>query len=177
MTVPRILLAGLLLAGGVLRASRFEPDRAQPTVAYIVRHAEKIDESADADLSAAGRERARVLEWMLRDVPIDAVFSTDVPRTRSTVEPIASRRRMEVSLYSPRQGELARIIEDRYHGKTLLICGHSNTIPSLLRGLGAEIEEDLLETFDNLFILVLTRDKSDGTTSASLQRLHYPGRR
>ena len=176
MTVPRILLAGLLLAGGVLGASRFEPDSTQPTVAYIVRHAEKIDESTDADLSAAGRERAKVLAWILRDVPLDVVYSTDAPRAMSTVTPIARARGMEVSQYTPRREELAPIIKHRYRGKALLVCGHSNTIPSLLQELGVGIDEDVLEGFDNLFILILTRDKSDGTTSASLQRLHYPGR-
>lgn len=177
MTVPKILFAGLLLAGGVLGANRFEPNSVQPTVVYIVRHAEKIGESADADLSSAGRERAKVLEWMLHDVPLDAIYSTDVPRTTSTVAPIAHAKGLSVSLYKRSTGELAPIIRRQYRGKTLLICGHSDTIPSLLQELGVSIEEKVLEGFDNLFILGLTIDRSDGTTSASLQRLHYPGRR
>lgn len=176
MTVPRIVLTGLLLAVGVLGASRFEPDSPQPTVVYIVRHAEKIDDSADADLSAAGRDRAKVLKWMLHDVPFDAVYSTKVPRTTSTVTPIASSRGMEVSPYAPGPGELAPIIKNRYRGKTLLVCGHSDTIPPLLQELGVGIEEDLLKGFDNLFIVVIGRDAAEAVTHTSLQRLRYPGR-
>lgn len=177
MNVARLLFAGLLLAGSVLGANRFEADSAQPTVVYIVRHAEKIDESADADLSPAGRERAKVLEWMLRDVPFDALYSTKVPRTMSTVMPIASAMKMEVSPYEPGPGRLAPIIKNRYRGQTLLVCGHSRTIPALLRELGVPIDEKVLRRFDNLFILSLSTGSSDGTARASLQRLYYPGRR
>lgn len=177
MTVPKTLFAGLLLAGGVLEANRFEADSVEPTVVYIVRHAEKIDESADADLSPAGRARANVLEWMLRDVHFDALYSTKVPRTTSTVMPVARARKMEVLPYEPEPGELAPIIKNRYRGKTLLVCGHSDTIPALLRELGVPIDEKVLDRFDNLFILSLSIDSGDGTARASLQRLHYPGRR
>lgn len=179
MIFLRTMFLGLLLAGGLVLSPgeiRSDGDMREPTVAYIVRHAEREDKTEDSPLSTMGSERAQVLKWMLRDVPLDIIYHTNKLRTKSTVEPLARARGIK-PLEWGNAAELAPIIKHRWRGKTLLVCGHSNTIPSLLEELGVGIDEDLLEGFDNLFILSLTIDSSDGTTSASLQRLHYPGRR
>ncbi len=158
---------------GGMRSSQEAP---RTTLVYIVRHAEKASDDPKADLSENGRERAQILNWMLRDVPLDAIYSTDVPRTMSTVNPAAKARGMKVELYSPRPGELAGIIRDRYLGRTMLVCGHSNIIPRLLRELDVGIKEELLEGFDDLFVVLLTSDASNTVTSTILQRLHYAGK-
>ena len=162
------------VAFGTMRSSQ---EAAQTTVVYVVRHAEKTGETSNADLSEKGRERARVLNWMLRDVPLDAIYSTDVPRTMSTVEPVSQARGMSIESYSPRPGHLAGIIRDRYRGKTMLVCGHSNTIPKLLKEFDVGIKEGVLAGYDDLFIVLLTSDAGNTVTSTTLQRLHYPGQR
>ena len=60
------------------------------TIIYLVRHAEKIDNSSDAALSSGGRERAILLSKVLSDAQINYIHSTDLQRTRDTVEPLAS---------------------------------------------------------------------------------------
>ncbi len=171
-----LLIGASALAGlGVSRSADHEA--ATTTVVYIVRHAEKVDASADADLSETGKSRAAVLKWTLKDVPLDAVFSTNVRRTRKTVEPVAKANRRTIETYLARPGELARIINDRYRGKTLLVCGHSNTIPRLLGELDVGIKEKLLAGYDDLFIVVLHWDESNKLAGTTLQRLHYPNRR
>lgn len=170
-----LIVSGMAFAG--LGSTGSAEDHLRPTVVYIVRHAEKTGESADADLSAEGRVRAQVLSWMMRDVDLHAIYSTDVSRTMSTVAPVAKAKRLNVSHYKPSSGGLTTAIREQLVGKSILVCGHSNTIPALLRDLGIGIEEKILQSFDNLFIVVLTGDAGDNRAKATLQRLHYPGKR
>lgn len=170
------LLATCCVLAPLLVAQTTDERRTQPTVVYIVRHAEKIDETPDADLSPDGFKRAEVLKWMLRDVAIDAVFSTTVPRTMHTVEPIAKANGLTVENYDPGTGELTEKIRHLGGGRTILVAGHSNTIPVSLKSLGAPIEEKNLTSFDNLFVVTLGGTATNAK-GATLQRLHYPGRR
>ena len=81
-----MLLAVLLLA---------EPAAAQETTVVLVRHAEKVDESADAALSAAGLARAAALGAALEHAGVRAIFVTQFQRTRGTAEPLATRLGLE----------------------------------------------------------------------------------
>ena len=174
----RTTATGLLLTAIALTASgATSPNReaSAPTIIYLVRHAEKTDEGAQADLSEKGRARAEVLTWMLRDVSLDAVFSTDVPRTKSTVTPVAKAQGLTVTHYKPQSTAFARRLEAAA-GQSLLVCGHSNTIPQLLAELGTPIEDKILPGYDDLFVVVRTPTPG-GATQATLQRLHYPGTR
>ncbi len=174
-TVRVVLIASCVLVAALV--AQTPDDRStKPTVVYIVRHAEKTGESPDADLSGKGKTRVEVLRWMLRDIAIDAVYSTDAPRTLHTVEPIAKERGLSVESYVPKPGKLAETIRQIHRGQTLLVSGHSNTIPELLKSLGVSIEDKILPGFDDLFIVMLDGSATDAK-GATLQRLHYPGKR
>ncbi len=157
---------------GFWNIGRAEGDHAKPTTVLIVRHAEKVGESGDAALSDVGRERARTLAWMLRDVSFDAVYSTDFARTRDTVSAIARAQGKELSIYSPRGGSLAKNLMAQDGRQTVLISGHSDTIPALLAELGTPIKEKVLPGYDAIFVVTL-----DPGRGATMQRLYYPGRR
>ena len=73
----------------------------EPLVAFLVRHAEKVDASRDPKLSAAGNERAKELANVLRDANVKHVHSSDFIRTRGTPAPIAARLNLKVELYDP----------------------------------------------------------------------------
>lgn len=170
MKLIRTVLLGSALCTLVLSASGSAGgDRLKPTTLIIVRHAEKVGEKSDAPLSNAGRERARTLAWMLRDVSFDEVYSTDFARTRDTVTAIAKANGKELSFYSPRPKSLTKEIEGRRRGQTLLVSGHSNTIPALLAELGTPIEDKILPGFDDLFVVTI-----DPAQGATMQRFHYP---
>ena len=62
-----ILLAWLTLASTAA---------ALDNVIVLVRHAEKMDDSRDAELSETGRVRAEVLAALLKDMKIDTIFSS-----------------------------------------------------------------------------------------------------
>ena len=54
-----------------------------------MRHAERLDDTTDAPLSADGAARAARLGRMLRDAGITAVFATQYRRTIDTARPLA----------------------------------------------------------------------------------------
>src|SRR6476619_7693249 len=60
----------------------------QSTV-FIVRHAEKADDSNDAELSEAARARTEALANMLRDSKISVIYTTEFRRTQQTAAPLA----------------------------------------------------------------------------------------
>ncbi len=166
-----ILLAALNPLSAIQSAGKAQAP--QTTVIYLMRHAEKVDESRDSELSEAGRLRTAALASMLRDVRFDAVYSTDFKRTRGTIEPLARQQgvRIDVSI-SPRK--LADHILDQQRGKTVLVCGHSDTVPDNLRDLGLPFAEPMLAGFDDVFIVTLVHDSHGERIAATLQRLHSP---
>lgn len=150
------------------------PDRApQTTVVYVVRHAEKFaSDPTDRDpaLSSPGRARSEALVAALRDVPIAAAFATEFKRTQQTVQPTALAHGLNVTIASARDpaGLAAQIARD-FHGKTVLVAGHSNTVPAVLKAMGVAAPPALAETdYDDLFIATLI----DGEPTTT-QHLHY----
>ncbi len=104
---------------------------AQDKIVVLVRHAEKMDASADPELSAVGKERAERLVKRAGKYRPKEIYSTDFKRTRDTVLPLANRRRVPVQTYDARKPqELAdKIMRSKI--KRVLVVGHSNTIPGL----------------------------------------------
>lgn len=136
------------------------PVRAQE-VLFLVRHAEKVDSSKDAALSAAGRARAKALAVRLRDAGIDAVFTTELQRTRATAQPLAEALKTvpQVHPANDTAGLVALLRKER----RALVVGHSNTLPEIARAYGVElsIADD---EYDALLVLV--------PASKTLVRLH-----
>ncbi|WP_069132650.1 phosphoglycerate mutase family protein [Rhodohalobacter halophilus] len=130
------------------------------TTFILVRHAEKVDDSADPDLSEAGYERAERLTEMLERISFDAVYSSDRIRTRETVRPIAEQHSLEILLYEPHEpeAEVARLLQSN-RGKTVLVSGHSNTTPFFANELlGREHFKDKFDESDYGNLLIITID-------------------
>lgn len=127
-------------------------------VLYLVRHAEKENSFFDADLSDAGHRRAQKLAHLLQHETIDHVFSTDLPRTLNTIKPTADDQFAKVEFYNYRDvvGLAHKIISDDDYYK-VLIGGHSDNIPMLIRALGINfnVGEIPLDEYDNLYIVTL----------------------
>ncbi len=100
------------------------------TTYILVRHAEKESGSSnqmmsnDPMLSKEGEARALSLAKLLEKQPIDAIYSTNYNRTRNTVMPLAEAKGIAVQIYE-KQPDVANM------KGTVVICGHSNTIPAL----------------------------------------------
>ena len=104
----------------------------------IVRHAEKVpDGSDDPELTAAGRARAQAIADTLADTDVVAVYSTDTRRTRQTATPTAQAHGLPIIPYAgeePAQALATRLL-DAHSSGTVLVVGHSNTVPALAQAL------------------------------------------
>ena len=130
------------------------------TTFILVRHAEKdlSQSTKDPDLSAEGKARATRLLGMLKQTDIQALYSTDVKRTRQTVEPLSQARSLVVSIYDPRNTADMDKMFQQNKGGTVVVTGHSNTIPQFVNYLiGEEKYKPMDDTdYDNLIIVSVT---------------------
>ena len=133
-------------------------------VVFLVRHAEKVDDSADSPLNEVGHERVERLRALLADVNFTHVHSTDLTRTRDTARPIAQDDGVELSLYSP--GELEGLAQAiRATPGRHLVSGHSNTTPRLAEALGGEDHGPIDDAeYDRLYIIVIQPGQAAVTT-------------
>ena len=138
----------LLLAAALSLVAAL-PAMAQTVV--IVRHAEKADASADPLLSEAGQARARALAVELADAHPSVILTSPLQRTRLTAAPTAdyhSTTPEAVSLDGGIEAHLAAIVarvEATPDDATILIVGHSNTVPLIARALGYAEAADMPE--------------------------------
>lgn len=152
---------GLVLA---LLAGAAVPTAAQSTVVVLVRHAETAEGPAgDPVLSGAGVQRAHALARALASAEVAAVFTTQYARTGSTGEPTATATGAERHVVQARRearAEHIREIADRirrdYAGRTVLVVGHSNTLPQIIEALGGPAVPPIADTeYDRLYVLTL----------------------
>lgn len=144
-----MLAAALLFQGVALHAS-------EPTLIYLVRHAEKVDESRDPDLNKTGHERAEALAQFLSKVPIDAFFATQYKRTSQTIAPLAEQKGVKIQQYEA--GESGAFVSQfkKAGGGTLVIAGHSNTVPEMVEALGGGKVHIEHSDYDNLYLVIIT---------------------
>jgi 2,3-bisphosphoglycerate-dependent phosphoglycerate mutase len=117
------------------------------TTFILVRHAEKgNDGTDDPDLTPEGIQRAKKLAGIFKNTAVDAVYSTRYKRTKNTVEPLAQQKGKEVMLYENVKPATLDDILTKYPGGTILIGGHSNTIPQLANQL---VGREEFKTFDD----------------------------
>jgi broad specificity phosphatase PhoE len=137
----------------------------QSTV-FIVRHAEKADNSKDAELSEAGRARAEALANMLKDSKISVVYTTEFKRTEQTAAPVAKALGLTVTTL-PSENHTALVAKLRTSTGNSLVVGHGNTIPDIIKALGiSELVKISDSDYDNLLVVVLGE-------KPYLIRLHY----
>ena len=126
------------------------------TTFILVRHAEKVmDGTKDPELKPEGTERAVRLGAMLKQTKVDVIYSTDLKRTKNTVLPYATEKKLPVNTYEAfNEAEIENMLK-KHVGGTILISGHSNNIPWIAnRLLGKEEYGDFAdEDYGNIFII------------------------
>lgn len=140
-------------------------DSRSTTAIFIVRHAEKASEPADdPGLSEIGRQRAEDLARLLQYATVgqapDYVFVSQYRRSTDTVEPLIRDTGRPVNEYRAEDSKaLVRELLSNYRGKTVLVVGHSNTVPELVRLLGSRVPVPAMteDDYDNLYLITIPR--------------------
>lgn len=136
---------------------------AQTTTVILVRHGEKAAAPENnPPLTEAGRTRAEALRDALKDSGISVIYSTPTARAVQTAEPLAKALGLSVS-ETPINGGLqaflnglADKIRKENRGQTVLVVGHSNTVPQTIAALGAPAVPEIDDSeYDWLYIVTI----------------------
>lgn len=139
------------------------------TTVFLVRHAERATEPGqDPPLTEAGKARAEALARLLSGAGVKAVYTSQFARTKQTAEPLAKLLGIPVSPVplgvkpdKPREVSEQSIRElkskiEGHAGEAVLVVGHTNSIPDLIRELGGDVVPNIPEDkFDNLFVVTV----------------------
>lgn len=154
-----------------------DPNRQEPVVVFLVRHAEKANDGTDdPPLAIAGRIRVQTLKTLLRDAGLTHVRTTDWKRTRDTARPFAEDAGLELTIYDPREPATLAAEISGEPGRHLVV-GHSNTTPQLVAALGGDpggAIDDL--EYDRLYILVIQPGRPTVTTLLRYGEPYIEGR-
>lgn len=157
----RITLLVLLFLPGLLLASTgqkyaIKDSSSFTTTIIFVRHAEKADDGTrNPPLSVYGQHRALRLAQLLHLSEVSGIYSTPFLRTQQTVEPLAQQLGLDIQAYPPLELEALDDLVSQQGGKTLLIVGHSNTVPAMVNHLLGEEKLSQLDEneYDKIFVV------------------------
>ena len=141
-------------------------------VVVLVRHAEKAEAPADdVALSPVGLQRAQALVDVLGSAGVDGIVTTQFRRSRETAAPVAARMGLTpivVKAGGDAAAHAAATAEAvRRAGTTVLVVGHSNTVPAIIEALGGPRLAELCESeYANLFVMALTPGQTPRLTHA-----------
>jgi phosphohistidine phosphatase SixA len=128
------------------------------TTVVLLRHAEKVELGENPGLSEAGRAHAARLAEMLERAGIEAIYVSQARRTQETAAPVAVATGIEpVVVKADQHGKLLRRLKWRHRSEVVLVVGHSNTVPLIADGLGAEIGLVDAEDYSGLWIISYSR--------------------
>jgi broad specificity phosphatase PhoE len=136
----------------------------------VVRHAEAESENAgpQRQLTERGLARTQELSRILGEVRPSAIFSTPYKRTLTTAEAVSKISGTPVTTIADTTKTIDAVKAAPW-GTTLLVVGHSNTVPVIVTALTAQpFAPDERVTHDRLYIVTLGR----GGTVSTL-RLRY----
>lgn len=140
------------------------PVFATDTVVIVVRHAEKsTDDPKDPSLSEQGSARANKLAEVLKDAGVKVVYATQYKRTQQTGLPTATQSGVQVEVRPATKenaksysSDLLKEIRKKHKGQTVLIVGHSNTVPEIVRDIaGVDVTPIGENEFDRVYLITL----------------------
>ena len=140
------------------------------TIVILVRHAEKAATGGnDPDLTPLGRRRADELATTLRNAGVDAIVVSERRRTHQTAAPLAAALGIvpdTVGLGATvpeHAAAVARRIRESHAGRTVLVVGHSNTVPPIIAALGGpELPEICDAVHSGLYVVILRGNARPG---------------
>ncbi len=139
-----------LFAVGALFSTSVEAHKA----IFLVRHAEKESQTdPDSAISVIGEDRALAFARLVRNAGVTHVFVSDKKRTAQTAEPVTMQRGL-TPVVAKDNKDLVEKIKAAPKDAVIVVVGHSNTIPEILKALGVKdavaIKED---QFGRVFVV------------------------
>ncbi|MBK8270366.1 MAG: histidine phosphatase family protein [Planctomycetes bacterium] len=110
-------------------------------------------------MSEAGRKRAEALRHVLEKAGVTAIYATQYQRTQQTVGPLAKSLKIPViKMDAAGTEKLVARIRQKHGGETVLVVGHSNTVPEIMRAFGVAQPPVLADgDFDDLFVVTVSK--------------------
>lgn len=140
MPIARLLAAFLLLAVAACATADAADEPVRPNY-YVMRHLQKAT-GDDPGLTEEGQRNAARLADLLADDPPSAIYVSNTRRARDTAAMLATRLGLTPKTYDPRDTP-ALVAAVTAETGTVLIVGHSNTVPEIVERLGAPRPADL----------------------------------
>ena len=165
----KLLVLLALLACAALFQQAFAQDDFRPKTVFLIRHAEKEDEPRqDPPLKKEGVVRSQELARVLSGAGIKAIYTSQFKRTKQTAEPLAAKLGLTATTITlkPNLSDLRLIAEESTAetvnkilsapGENVLLIGHSNSIPDVIKMLGGDVVPTIDEKkFDDLFVVTV----------------------
>lgn len=151
---------------------------------FVLRHLEKQEDGTkDPSLTKAGKAQAQQLAELPMISDVGHAFYTPYKRTYETLEFIETDK----TSYDPKQtDELIATIKREHCGKTVLVAGHSNTVPNIIKALGGNFTITYAGQKLDVEPTVLLSEKDygsvfrvtfhNGRIHQQLYKLHYVGK-
>jgi len=136
---------------------------------FLVRHAERADEPRqDPPLTEKGVARSEALARLLSTADIKAIYTSQFARTKLTAEPLAKQVGVPITAISLKSSpsnpraiaeestkETVDKILSNVGGGSVLLVGHSNSIPDVIKMLGGDAPTIDEKKFDDLFVVTV----------------------
>jgi broad specificity phosphatase PhoE len=139
------------------------------TTVMLIRHADR-DGTVDA-LNAAGLTRRQELVHVMEKAALNAIIRSDTNRALQTAELVAQATGIAPIVIA--QNDTQAVVDEirnNHLGQTVLVVGHSTTVPAIIAGLGGPALPDIAgDEFDNLFALNLCRCSRNSARLVNLQ--------
>ena len=146
------------------------------TTVILVRHAEK-GVGTDPPLTPAGDQRAQELVHVVEQAHIQAIYTTQYLRTKQTAQPLANHLNLTTIVVPVTQNieqharDVVANILEHDKGKSVLVVGHSNTVPRIIEELSIVSPPQITESeFNRLFVVLKKRHSSSKLIEATYGR-------
>jgi broad specificity phosphatase PhoE len=100
------------------------------------------------------KARAQKLAAMLADAGVKDIFATEFKRTQDTAKPMAIKTGVAVERVGSKDTTLLIAKINSHPNDVVLVVGHSNTLPVILKALAGVDVAIADNEYDNLFVVV-----------------------
>jgi broad specificity phosphatase PhoE len=120
---------------------------------YVMRHLHTPAGVSDPDLTSEGQLVAKQLvKWLKHDRPA-VIYVSNTKRAQQTAAPLAGNLKIVLTIYNP-ANTAALVAAVSRETRTVLVVGHSNTVPDIIERLGGQRPAPLVhEDFGDIWRL------------------------